>query len=105
MRAPGKRSVISGRLNWSARLDDGFQLPIENWIYHLGKNPFRAGKRPPDASVLSRQFVHKFDAIHAGFPTVAAVCDRRFFLQHAIKPAVIDRRYNGQMVPKTSANF
>ena len=32
--------------------------------------------------------------IHAGFPTVAAVYDRRFSLQHAIKPAVIDRRYS-----------
>src|SRR6266404_2688665 len=32
------------------------------------------------SSVLSRKFVHKFDAMHAGFPTVAAVYDRRFFL-------------------------
>src|SRR5437879_4877254 len=52
------------------------------------------------ASVLSQKFVHKFDAIHAGFPTVAAVYDRRFSLQHAIKPAVIDRRYSGKMVPE-----
>src|SRR6266403_3134476 len=29
-----------------------------------------------------------------GLPTVAAVYDRRFSLQHAIKPAVIDRRYS-----------
>jgi len=55
-------------------------------------------KRTP-TSVLSQKFVHKFDAIHAGFPTVAAVYDRRFSLQHAIKPAVIDRRYSGKMVP------
>ena len=30
-------------------------------------------------SVLSRKFIHKFDAMHAGFPTVAAVYDRRFY--------------------------
>ena len=28
----------------------------------------------------AQKFAHKFDAINAGFPTVAAVYDRRFFL-------------------------
>src|SRR6266850_4406174 len=55
--------------------------------------------------VLSQKFVHKFDAIHGGFPTVAAVYDRRFSLQHAIKPAVTDRRYSGKMVPTMSARI
>jgi len=32
--------------------------------------------------------------------TVAAVYDRRFSLQRAIKPAVIDRRYSGTIVPR-----
>ena len=52
---------------------------------------------PP--SVLSQKFVHKFDAIHGGFPTVAAVYDRRFYGMLQGKPAVIDRRYSGKMVP------
>ena len=53
---------------------------------------------PP--GVLSQKFVHKFDAIHGGFPTVAAVYDRRFSLQHAVKPAVIDRRYSRKNGPE-----
>jgi len=50
--------------------------------------------------VLSPKFTYKFDGPQAGFPTVAAVYDRRFFLQHAIKPAVIDRRYSEKWFPK-----
>ena len=50
--------------------------------------------------VLSPKFAYKFDGAQAGFPTVAAVYDRRFFLQHAVKPAVIDRRYSEKWFPK-----
>jgi len=54
---------------------------------HNAGDQFRNTLLLPASALISRKFV----------PTVAAVYDRRFSLQHAIKPAVIDRRYSGKV--------
>jgi len=35
MKVLAKRSVIGRRIDCSASLNDGFSLPIENWIYRF----------------------------------------------------------------------